>query len=91
MSGLARDGTAEPVSRGQNLRRKLRRGKNRFWQQYGVDPYSSLLTVLTKYMLEYPEEDVSNTANLTLNQDFYLFCDSEHPEKHATLVQNFIG
>ena len=33
MSGLAQDGTAEPISRGQILRRELGEGKNRFSAQ----------------------------------------------------------
>ena len=49
MSRLARDGTAEPVSRGQILRRERGQGNIKFpcsadneqdWQPYPVDPYS---------------------------------------------------
>ena len=49
MNRLTRDGTAEPVSRDQILRRELGQGKNNFpcsadheqdWQPYPVDPYS---------------------------------------------------
>ena len=51
MSGLARDGTTEPVSRDHILQRK--RGQETFvfpcsagheqnWQPYLVDPYSSI-------------------------------------------------
>ena len=49
MSRLARDGTAEPVSRDQILRRERGLGKNHVscsadheqdWQPYPVDPYS---------------------------------------------------
>ena len=51
MSRLARDGTAEPVSRDQILRRQRGQGKNIFtfsadheqdWQPYQVDPYSAI-------------------------------------------------
>ena len=51
MSRLTRDGTAEPVSRGQILRRERGQGNIKFpcsaghdivqdWQPYPVDPYS---------------------------------------------------
>ena len=49
MSTLTRDGTAEPVSRDQILRRERGQGKNNFpcsadheqyWLPYPVDPYS---------------------------------------------------
>ena len=48
MSRLTRDGTAEPVSRDQILRREQGQGKVHFtcsadheqdWQTYSVDPY----------------------------------------------------
>ena len=51
MSRLARDGTAEPVSRDQILRRERRHGKIDFrcsadheqdWQPYPIDPYSAI-------------------------------------------------
>ena len=51
MSGLTRDGTAEPVSPDQILRRERGQGKiyislcsadhERDWQPYPVDPYST--------------------------------------------------
>ena len=49
MSRLTRDGTAEPVSQDQILRRERGQGNNNFpcsadyeqdWQPYPVDPYS---------------------------------------------------
>ena len=49
MSRLTRDGTAEPVSRDQNLRRERGQGNINLpcsadhvqdWQPYSVDPYS---------------------------------------------------
>ena len=49
MSRLTQDGTAEPVSRDQILRRERRQGNIHFpcsadheqdWQPYSVDPYS---------------------------------------------------
>ena len=49
MSRLKRDGTAEPVSRGQIPRRGHRQGKKHFpcsadheqdWQPYPIDPYT---------------------------------------------------
>ena len=49
MSRLARDGTAEPVSRDQIFRRERRQGNINFpcsadhvqdWQPYPLDPYS---------------------------------------------------
>ena len=51
MSRLTRDGTAEPVSRGQILRRVRGQGNIHFpcsadheqdWQPYPVDPYSAV-------------------------------------------------
>ena len=51
MSRLARDGTAEPVSRDQILRHVRGQGNNPFpcsadheqdWQPYPVDPYSAI-------------------------------------------------
>ena len=51
MTRLARDGTAEPVSRDQTLRHVRGQGKNHFpcsadheqdWQPYPVDPYSAI-------------------------------------------------
>ena len=52
MSWLTRNGTAEPVSRDQILRRECGQGKNHFpcsadheqdWQPYPADPYSSYM------------------------------------------------
>ena len=54
MSRLTRDGTAEPVSRGQILRREREQGNilsscsadhEQDWQPYPVDPYSSCMCV----------------------------------------------
>ena len=52
MSRLTRDGTAEPVSRDQNLRHVVRRQRNinfpcsadheQDWQPYLVDPYPAI-------------------------------------------------
>ena len=51
MSTLTRDGTAEPVSRDQNLRHARGQGDVNFpcsadheqdWQPYPVDPYSAI-------------------------------------------------
>ena len=51
MSRLTLDGTVEPVSRDQILRRELGQGKHYFpcsadhkqdWQPYSVDPYSTI-------------------------------------------------
>ena len=51
MSRLTRDGTAEPVSRDQNLRHARGQGNVHFpcsadheqdWQPYPVDPYSAI-------------------------------------------------
>ena len=56
MSRLTRDGTAEPVSRDQILRRERGQGNNHFtcsadhvqyWQPYPVDPYSCYMCDLT--------------------------------------------
>ena len=58
MSRLTRDGTAEPVSRDQILRRERGQGNIHFpcsadheqdWQPYPVDPYYSCLCVATTY------------------------------------------
>ena len=52
VSRLTRDGTAEPVSRHQLLRRKQGQGNVHFpcsadreqdWQPYPVDPYSAII------------------------------------------------
>ena len=60
MSRLTRDGTAEPVSRDQILRRERGQGKNHFscsadheqdWQPYPVDPYSCYMCAHT-YLLQ---------------------------------------
>ena len=56
MSRLARDGTAEPISRDQILRHARGQGNIDFprsadheqdWQPYPVDPYSTLYYVMT--------------------------------------------
>ena len=56
MSRLTRDGTAEPVSRDQILRREREQGNIHFpcpadneqdWQPYPVDPYSAITPVLS--------------------------------------------
>ena len=56
MSRLMRDGTAEPVSRDQILRRERGQGNIHFlcsvdhvqedWQPYAVDPYSCYICVV---------------------------------------------
>ena len=57
MSRLTRDGTAEPVSRDQILRRERGQGNIRFpcsadheqdWQPYPVDPYSCMFVTIQK-------------------------------------------
>ena len=64
MSRLTRDGTAEPFSRDQILRRERGQGNIRFpcsagheqnWQPYSVDPYDSLAMCVTiqTYIAEY--------------------------------------
>ena len=63
MSRLMRDGTAEPVSRDQILRRERAQGNIQFlcsvdhvqedWQPYAVDPYSCYICVA---ILTYFEE-----------------------------------
>ena len=59
MSRLTRDGTAEPVSRDQILRRERGQGNVHFpcstdheqdWQPYPVDPYSSYKKSICDYM-----------------------------------------
>ena len=61
MSRLARDGTAEPVSRDQTLRHERGQGSIHFlcsadheqdWQPYPVDPYSCYMCYHT-YILHY--------------------------------------
>ena len=58
MSRLTRDGTAEPVSRDQSLRRERRQENIHFpcsadhvqdWQPYPVDPYSAICDDHTYY------------------------------------------
>ena len=62
MSRLTRDGTAEPVSRGQILRHARVQGDINFpctadheqdWQPYPVDPYSAIFDdhKYTRYLL----------------------------------------
>ena len=62
MSRLTRDGTAEPVSRDQNLRHARGQGNVHFpcsadheqdWQPYPVDPYSAICDDHT-YIHTYP-------------------------------------
>ena len=66
MSRLTRDGTAEPVSRGQILRRERGQGNIYFprsadheqdWQPYLVDPYSC-------YMCDHTHEMVFQDATI---------------------------
>ena len=59
MSRLTRDGTAEPVSRDQILRRERGQGKfpcsadhKQKWQPYPVDPYSCYMCDHTYYIVE---------------------------------------
>ena len=58
MSRLTRDGTAEPVSRDQILRRERGQGNIHFscsidheqdWQPYPVDPYSAICNVFVVF------------------------------------------
>ena len=69
MSRLTRDGTAEPVSRDQILRRVRGQGNIRFscsadheqgWQPYLVDPYSCYneMTIHTYIHTEVASEDL---------------------------------
>ena len=60
MSRLTRDGTAEPVSRNQFLRRERGQGNIHFpcsadheqdWQPYPVDTLARCVTVHTQYLL----------------------------------------
>ena len=60
MSGLTRDGAAEPVSRDRILRRERRQGDINFpcsadheqdWQPYPVDPYSAICDERTIYIV----------------------------------------
>ena len=62
MGRLTRDGTAEPVSRGQILRHARGQGNINFpcsadheqdWQPYPVDPYSAMCDDLTYYIHTY--------------------------------------
>ena len=33
-------------------------------------------------------EDLGNTMNLALSQEFHLFCEQEHPQRHANTDKN---
>ena len=75
MSGLARDGTAEAVSRDQILRRERGQGNINFpcsadqeqdWQPYPVDPYSAIsddYTLIHTYMHAVPYYNVPGTLH----------------------------
>ena len=65
MSRLTRDGTTEPVSRDQILRRERGQGKQHFrclvdhvqdWQPYPVDPYSCSMCVTILYYIHMPPD-----------------------------------
>ena len=70
MSRLTRDGTAEPVSRDQILRRLRGQGDIHFpysadheqdWQPYPVDPYSAICdahTYICTYIQHYSSDEV---------------------------------
>ena len=66
MSRLPRDGTAEPVSRDQILRRAREQGDIHFpcsadherdWQPYPVDPYSAINSRSYQLRIDYFIED----------------------------------
>ena len=72
MSRLTRDGTAEPVSRDQILRRERGQGNIRFscsadherdWQPYPVDPYS-------RYMCDH--------TYIHIHHARYIYCSNNH-------------
>ena len=82
MSRLTRDGTTEPVSRDQILRRERRQGIIHFlpcsvdhgqdWQPYSVDPYPCYVCVHghTPYSKSMDQPDkIANPARDQLNRD----------------------
>ena len=63
MSGLARDGTAKPVSRGRILRRELGEGKNRF-------PVQLTLAIIPGLFVHYAES--TDHTYHALHEKLYL-------------------
>ena len=35
------------------------------------------------HKIKVPREDLGNTMNPALSQEFHLFCEQEHPQRHA--------
>ena len=79
MSTLTRDGTAEPVSRDQILRRERGNGNTNFpcsadheqdWQPYPVDPYSAICddhTYMHTYIKQWRMEVIQSLLFLLLD------------------------
>ena len=74
MSRLTRDGTAEPISRDQNLRHARGQGNINFpcsadhkqdWQPYPVDPYSAICDDHTYIHTYIPWEDQREWHRMT--------------------------
>ena len=100
MSRLTRDGTTEPVSRDQILRRERRQVNNHFpcsadheqdWQPYPVDPYSCY----TRYVLPYipytrsttvPDTTVLVPDSSSTFRILYFVMNVAHPALQASFV-----
>ena len=91
MSRLMRDGTAEPVSRDQILRRKRGQGDIHFpcsadheqdWQPYPDDPYSCYMCDHTYMYFSYRNtKGTINTNSSSLQKKMNGSKPSEHPHR----------
>ena len=81
MSRLTREGTAEPVSRDQILRRERKQGIIHFpcsadheqdWQPYSVDPYPSYVNVMTIH--KYPLRPIDRSKRLKHSDNSRMYC-----------------
>ena len=84
MSRLTQDGTAEPVSRDQILRRERGQGNINFpcsadheqdWQPYPVDPYSAIhVTMLTSTYIYILIIGTSSCPQMAILPNKVVFC-----------------
>ena len=47
-----------------------------------------ILLFLFAHKIKVPREDLGNTMNPALSQEFHLFCEQEHPQRHANTDKN---
>ena len=51
------------------------------------DDISSTVIMLA-HKINMPRKDLGNTMNPALSQEFHLFCEEEHPQRHANTDKN---